>query len=241
MTDNIAYGNDIYLIERELLYIMSQKDGYQGFYKETDIRTIYWWGLKRWLLMYKKKITIRGNKVQDVGYRLFLLDEAERMLITHLDAKNLNKENIEKVEEKVEVLIGGDKDRVGKFVEFIKNNFPEQSDVDKPIGDAENYEGDIRTIESFSRCLSVHQLTKFAVIGTKIVAGQDKLRIETNENFGKMNDNFTKMDVKYDKISNAMFATVGAIEKRNQILEKRMDNTDKNIEKLLEILIQQKK
>lgn len=50
-----------------------------------------------------KKMVIKGNKVQDVGYRLFLLDEAERMLVTHLDVKNLQDKT---TQEKVEVLIG---------------------------------------------------------------------------------------------------------------------------------------
>jgi acylphosphatase len=184
--------------------------------------------------MIGKKITIIGNKVQDVGYRLFLLDEAERMLVTHLDAKNLRKNTTQETQEKVEVLIGGDKDRVDKFVEFVKNNFPENADIDKPIGDAENYEGDIRTIESFSRCLSVHQLTKFAVIGTKIVTSQENLRKDTN-------DNFSKMDTKYDKISNAMFAIVNEIKDTNKLFENRIEKTEKTIEKLLEILVEQKK
>ena len=55
------------------------------------------------------------------------------------------------------------------------------------------------------------------------------------------------MDLKYDAISKAMYATVDAIEKRNQILEKRIDHTDrsieqieKNIESLLKILIEKK-
>ena len=37
-----------------------------------------------------------------------------------------------------------------------------------------------------------------------------------------------------------MFAIVDIIEKRNQTFEKRLENTEKNIEKLLEILIDKK-
>ncbi len=162
-------------------------------------------------------------------------------------------------QEKVEVLIGGDKDRVDKFVEFVKNNFPEDADVDKPIGDAENYEGDIRTTESFSRCLSVHQLTKFAIIGTKIVVGQENLRKDTNDNFAKMvicqenlrkdtnenfsrmDENFKHMDEKYHIISERMFALIDAIEKRQQSFEMHVEKIDKNIETLLEILAKKEK
>lgn len=200
--------------------------------------------------MIGKKIIIIGNKVQDVGYRLFLLDEAERMLVTHLDAKNLRKKAQEV--EQLEVLIGGDKDRVDKFVEFVKNNFPENADINMPIGDAEIFEGDIRTIESFSRCLSVHQLTKFAVIGTKIVIGQENLRKDTNDNFkdlggkidsgfNKMDDNFKDMDKKYKLISDGMFAIVSELKETNKSFEKRIEKTEKNIEELLKILVSQKK
>jgi hypothetical protein len=48
------------------------------------------------------------------------------------------------------------------------------------------------------------------------------------------------MDIKYDEISKGMFAIVDIIEKRNQIFEKRLEKTEKNIEKLLEILIDKK-
>ncbi len=160
--------------------------------------------------MIGKKITIEGNKVQDVGYRLFLLDNAERILITHLDARNLKKELNQEVGEKVEVLIGGDKDRVEKFIKFVQNNFPENADVNCPIDDAENYEGDIRTIESFSRCLSVHQLAKFATIGNKIVIGQEMLRTDTNKNF-------RDIDIKYKLISDSMFAIVNEMKETSQL------------------------
>jgi acylphosphatase len=71
--------------------------------------------------------------------------------------------------------------------------------------------------------------TGFMKLGEKV----DVLRTETNENF-------KHMDIKYDEISKGMFAIVDIIEKRNQIFEKRLEKTEKNIEKLLEILIDKK-
>lgn len=201
--------------------------------------------------MTKKKMTITGDNVQGVVYRLFLLDNAERMLITHLDARNIKKHLDQEIIEKVEVLIGGDEHRVSKFVDFVKNNFPEHANVDIPLGDAEDYDGDIRTIESFSRCLSVHQLVKFANIGTAIVAGVKELKIETNDNFGKM-------DKKYEAISKGMFLLADKIDKRmeeleernklvdariderNKIADMRMEKTEKSIEELLRFLIENK-
>ena len=92
--------------------------------------------------MIKKKIIIKGQKVHDVGYRLFLLDEAEARLIPFFSVKNIrNKGQV------VEVLACGEEDKVDGYIEFVKNNFPDDAEVDSVS--VEDYEGDIRTIESF--------------------------------------------------------------------------------------------
>ena len=191
--------------------------------------------------MIKKKIVIKGRRVKNVGYRPFLFEIATRKLISHFDAVN-KKEVDNDGYENVDVFVGGPEDDVDNFIEFIKDkdNMPEDADVKYIEVVEEDYKGGIMTTESFSMWLNSNQLSKFITIGTKIATGQDKLRTETNDNFGKM-------DLKYDAISKAMFATVDAIEKRNQILEKRMDKIDghvelieRNIESLLKILVEKK-
>lgn len=90
------------------------------------------------------------------------------------------------------------------------------------------------SIDEYQKILSAEQQESIVQGGLEIGKKIDTLRRETGENF-------ERMDGKYDAISKAMFATVEAIEKRNQILEMRMEKTEKNIESLLNILIQQKK
>lgn len=51
---------------------------------------------------------------------------------------------------------------------------------------------------------------------------------------------FDRLDKKYDKISQAMFEVVTAINERNKTFESRMEKTDKSIESLLKILAQKK-
>ena len=118
--------------------------------------------------MIKKKIIIKGQKVHDVGYRLFLLDEAESRLIPFLSVKN-----IRAVMQEVEVLAGGEEDRVERFIEFVKTNFPDDAEMDSVSVD--DYEGDIRTIESFSRSFSISQLSKIARTGIAMLKLQSNM------------------------------------------------------------------
>jgi len=142
--------------------------------------------------MIKKRIIIRGPRVHDVGYRLFLLDEAEYRLIPYFSARNIkNKAEV------VEVLVGGDKDRVEDFVEFVKNTFPEDAEVESVS--VEDYAGDIRTIESFSRSFSISQLSKIARIGVKMLEKQDAMLEKQDAMLEKQDETISILkDVKRD-------------------------------------------
>jgi acylphosphatase len=58
----------------------------------------------------KAKITIRGKRVQDVGYRLFLLSRAHSL--KGFEASNLGEDLI--------VLVEGDENFVDRFVQIVK-------------------------------------------------------------------------------------------------------------------------
>lgn len=115
--------------------------------------------------MEKRKILIKGPKVHSVGYRAFLLDEAEALLIPNFSAKNIKNET-----EVVEVLVGGTEENIDIFIKFVKNNYPEDAEVaDISV---EDYDGDIRTIEAYSRNFSASQLSKIAVTGVSLLKNQ---------------------------------------------------------------------
>jgi acylphosphatase len=115
--------------------------------------------------MEKRKILIKGPKVHSVGYRAFLLDEAEALLIPNFSAKNIKNET-----EIVEVLVGGTKEKIDIFIKFVKNNYPEDAEVTDIS--VEDYDGDIRTIEAYSRSFSASQLSKIAVTGVALIKNQ---------------------------------------------------------------------
>lgn len=123
----------------------------------------------------KKKVSITGKKVQNIGYRLFLLNNGLTMDLSMLNVKNLKKDD---QKEKIEIYIGGEKDKIDKFVEFIRYNFPEKANIDDEDKDnikIEDYDKDIMSIESFYKILSVSQLYKFANSGTDMVVIQKEI------------------------------------------------------------------
>ncbi len=161
-------------------------------------------------MLVKKKIIIRGSKVHDVGYRLFLLDEAEALMIPYLSAKNIKNE----VQE-IEVLAGGEKEQVERFIELVKTNFPEDAQVDSVI--VEDYEGIIRTIESFSRSLSISQLSKIARTGVAM------LNIQMN-----MDKSIKGISKQQDKMLEKQDAMLG----KQDVLIQKQDETTREIKDL---------
>jgi len=70
----------------------------------------------------------------------------------------------------VEVLVGGTEEQIDPFIKFVKNNYPEDAEVaDISV---EDYDGDIRTIEAYSRSFSASQLSKIAVTGVALLKNQ---------------------------------------------------------------------
>lgn len=121
--------------------------------------------------MEKRKILIKGPKVHGVGYRAFLLDEAEALLMPNFSARNIKNGT-----EIVEILVGGTKENIDTYIKFIKNNYPEDAEV-ADIS-FEDYDGDIRTIEAYSRSFSASQLSKIAMTGVSLVKNQkDHIKI----------------------------------------------------------------
>ncbi len=112
--------------------------------------------------MPKIKITITGESVHNVGYRLFLLDEAEARFIPHFDARNT------KIAGKhgIVALAGGDEAKIKDCVEYVKSEPHENASVSSIK--VKDYEGDIRTTDSFRNSFSTHLLCKIASTWAKI-------------------------------------------------------------------------
>ena len=200
-------------------------------------------------------VTIKGDKVQNVGYRPFLLEKAVRLKIKNFDAVNVESEKDDEKQTLI-IYVSGEDKQISEFVEFTKSEKgrPKKAKVDSVIPDLEYLE-DVISIEEYRNILSAEQQSKTVQGGLLIGEKIDLLRTETTEIGEKIDllrmettENFEKMDTKYKLISEGMFTLANKIDKRmekleerNEIVDARMEKTEKNIERLLEILIQQKK
>jgi len=75
--------------------------------------------------MKARRIVLKG-KVHDVGYRLFLLSEAERLLIEKSDARNV----LVNGEQHLIVLIKGVEEGINRFVAFVESYYPPEASVE---------------------------------------------------------------------------------------------------------------
>lgn len=117
--------------------------------------------------MKAKKIVIKG-KVHDLGYRLFLLSEAESLFIEKFDARNV----LINGEQHLIVLVGGAEEKINRFVEFAKSNYPPEASVESV--EVKDYGEEVRNIDSFRQSFMVFQLTKIAQAGVGMLGKQGR-------------------------------------------------------------------
>ncbi|MEM2965630.1 MAG: acylphosphatase [Candidatus Nitrosocaldaceae archaeon] len=191
------------------------------------------------------KIIIKG-KVHDIGYRLFLLEEADSLCIDRFDARNVMIDN----KETVVVLIDGSDEQLNNFVEFVKNNVPEYAKVEEI--NIESYDGRIRELNRFRASLDTQQLSKIVNVGINMLGKLDKIENKLDEGFtrvenkldkieNKLDEGFTRVENKLDKIENKLdegFKDLSSkVSKTNELLEDRFKNLEEEISKIKNALI----
>jgi len=117
--------------------------------------------------MKAKEIAIKG-KVHDVGYRLFLLSEAESVFIEKFDARNVLVDG----EQHLIVRVEGAEEKISRFVEFAESNYAPGASVESV--EVKDYGEEVRSIDSFRQSLMVFQLSKMAQAGVGMLRKQDK-------------------------------------------------------------------
>jgi len=117
--------------------------------------------------MKAKRITIKGD-VHDVGYRLFLMSEAEGLCIEKFDARNV----LVNREQHLIVLVEGAEEKIDRFVAFAESYYPPAAAVESI--EVKDYEETVRSIDAFRQSFMVFQLTKIAQAGVGMLGKQDK-------------------------------------------------------------------
>jgi len=99
----------------------------------------------------KLKFIIQGENVQEVGYRVFLFNNAFNYGISKFNAFNVNKNQ-------VFAFVEGDEETLNNYVGFCKENKPEGAIVENILTEA--YNGEIGDTQTFATILTLEQLNK---------------------------------------------------------------------------------
>ncbi len=138
----------------------------------------------------KRRIIIKGDRVQDVGYRLFLLEAAEQLGLKGFQARNVGKH--------VECLVEGDEEAMNSFLDFVRNNYPEMASVSEIVD--EEYEGKVMSVEGFYRLFSLQQLVKIVNAGVKMLDKQDMMLEKQDKMLEKQDEMLKKQDEMIEEI-----------------------------------------
>jgi acylphosphatase len=107
----------------------------------------------------KRQLIIKGQKVQDVNYKLLLFESAELNGLMGFHVRNVDGD--------VEVLMEGDEKNIDNFIKTVMTSHPLHVKVEKII--TEEYEGIVMSIESFYRLFKLQLLVETAEIMERMV------------------------------------------------------------------------
>ena len=177
--------------------------------------------------MKAKEIAIKG-KVHDVGYRLFLLSEAESVFIEKFDARNVLVDG----EQHLFVRVEGAEEKVSRFAEFAESNYPPGASVESV--EVKDYGEEVRSIDSFRQSLMVFQVTKMAQAGVGMLGKQDKT-IEILESVkGDTSKMLEKQDMMLEKQDETIKVIKEESEKTREVARDEGEKTREVVEKVRE-------
>jgi acylphosphatase len=179
--------------------------------------------------MKAKKIVIKG-KVHDVGYRLFLLSEAERLFIEKFDARNV----LINGEQHLIVLVGGAEEKISRFVEFTESNYPPEASVESV--EVKDYGEEVRSIDSFRQSFMVFQLTKIAQAGVGMLGKQDTMLGKMDAMLGKQDTMLGKMDAMLDKQDETIMTIKEESGATREVVRDEGEKTREVVEKVSEVV-----
>jgi len=185
----------------------------------------------------KVKITIRGKRVQDVGYRLFLLSKAHTL--KGFEAANVGEDLI--------VLIEGDENSVNRFIQTAETEKPPSAEVSEVI--VEGYDGDVMGVREYREQLSLEQLVKIATVGVEMrddiktmLKKQDEtlaeIRATRNELREEIRATRNEIIATRSELKEEIRATRGEIKALREDLKEYMDRRFEKLEKEIALIKQ---
>lgn len=180
----------------------------------------------------KQKIKITGPRVHDVGFRLFLLEEALNIDIEKFNAYNKSEEGAQVVV----ILLEGDETQLAEFREYAENNHPPAANVS--LVKFEDYEGKVLSIDRYLHVIQIGQLQKgisaLQSIDGKLQGVDGKLQSidgkqdqihgkldQTNSKLDQTNSKLDQTNSKLDQILDKQDDTIGEIRELREDMAKR--------------------
>ena len=167
----------------------------------------------------KAKITIKGRRVQDVGYRLFLLSRAHNL--KGFEAANVGADLI--------VLIEGDENSVNRFVQIVKSEKPPSAEVSEVV--VERYGGEVMNVKEYREQLSLEQLAKIATVGVEM---RDDIKTMLN----KQDETLAEIRATRSELKEEIRATRDEIRALREDLKQYMDRRFEKLEREIALIKQ---
>ena len=163
-------------------------------------------------------VTIKGDKVQNVGYRPFLLEKAVRLKIKNFDAVNVESEKDDEKQTLI-IYVSGEDKQISEFVEFTKSEKgrPKKAKVDSVIPDIEYLE-DVISIEEYRNILSAEQQSKTVQGGLLIGEKIDIMIGKQEETIGEIMNLRSDLKSHFDKRFETLEKDVFLIKKKMCII-----------------------
>ncbi len=163
----------------------------------------------------KAKITIKGKRVQDIGYRLHLLSKAHNL--KGFEAANIGEDLI--------ILIEGEEEKVNHFIQTTKSEKPPQAEVSEVI--VEGYDGEVMDVKEYREQLSLEQLAKIVTIG-----------VEIRDDIKEMKGDIKTMLKKQDETIAEIRATREEVKVLREDLKQYMDRRFEKLEREIALIKQ---
>ncbi len=136
-----------------------------------------------------RRLLIRGPRVTEVGYRLFLFQRATALGLTGFYARNLDGA--------LEVLVDGPEPALEEFVRLAREERPPAAEVRSvEVGE---HPSPVPDVESFYKAFSLEQLVKIVQAGVQMLEKQDLMLEKQDQMLGKQDLMLGKMDQMLEK------------------------------------------
>ena len=193
-------------------------------------------------IIVKIKVKIIGAKIHDVGYIPLLVQKGLEFGLTGLNVRN----KMEGKKQVVQVLAEGEDEETEEFIDFIKNNYPENARVEKV--EWEEYSNTVSRIESAMNLQLLEQMNKGipAILNLnetgkevkmelqKIGNKQDSMLEKQDSMLEKQDENTKVIREESQKIRGDLSSR---LDRTNTLLESRFGKIEDEINKITKALI----